>query len=531
MRRHEASRLAAPWVPDQGDGTYRNPVLHADYSDPDVIRVGDDFYLTASSMHCTPGLPILHSRDLVNWTIIGHALENLPHDFYDEVHQGHGVWAPSIRHHDGRFWIVFPLPDHGIYVTVAEDIRGPWTAPNCLMEGKGFIDPSILWDDDGQAYLVHAYAKSRSGIRNKLHVRPIAADARRVLGPGRIVVSIEESLPTLEGPKWLKRNGWYYISAPAGGVAMGWQTIHRSRHVYGPYEERVVLAQRGTPVNGPHQGALVEAADGAWWFLHFQDMDLYGRVVHLQPVRWEDDWPLVGVDHDDAGIGKPVLVHRKPVVRDDGPPEVPQSSDDFMAPTLGPQWQWNANHRTRWYSLTDRIGRLRLFPQFAMEGRLADAPHLLLQKFPARQFVVETKLRIPPDCPDAHAGLIVLGGNHAAIDVRREGGRLHLRLLTPTEVRGEVCLSHEGPLRLRLVVGDGGGCRFGHLSESGVFHQLGPECFIRTGVWVGAKFGLYCTTATAVEPSGHADFSWVHVGAVAAGQRADAAILEAIGMH
>lgn len=507
----EFSLETAAWVPDLGDGTYRNPILHADYSDPDAIRVGDDFYLVASSFHCTPGLPILHSRDLVNWTIVGHALENLPHDYYDEVRQGHGVWAPAIRHHAGRFWIIFPLPDHGIYVTTAEDPRGPWSPPHELLAGKGLIDPCILWDDDGQTYLVHAYAKSRSGIRNKLQVRPISADCRRVLGEGRVVIAIDETLPALEGPKWLKRHGWYYLSAPAGGVAMGWQTIFRSKHVFGPYEERVVLAQRGTSVNGPHQGALVDTADGEWWFLHFQDMDLYGRVVHLQPVRWEDDWPLIGIEQDEAGVGKPAAVHRKPDIRGECPPAVPQTSDDFADGRPGPQWQWNANHRPDWHARAADAEGLRLVAQCAPEGALETAPHLLMQKFPAREFVVETELDLPLGRPHVHAGLVVLGGNYAALDLRRTGEILRLRLLTTSETRGECAIAHPGSLRLRLMVGQGGGCRFGFVANDGQFEQLGPEFFVRTGIWVGAKFGLYATTAEPGETSGYADFSWVRV--------------------
>jgi beta-xylosidase len=505
---------SASWLPDLGDGTYRNPIIHADYSDPDVVRVGDDFYLTSSSMHCTPGLPILHSRDLVNWTIIGHAVENLPHQFYDDVRQGHGVWAPSIRHHDERFWIVFPMPDHGIYVITAPTPRGPWTEPHRLLEGRGLIDPCILWDDDGQAYLVHAYAKSRAGIRNKLHVRPISPDIRRVLGEGKIVASIDEQLPALEGPKWLKRNGWYYISAPSGGVAMGWQVVFRSRNVYGPYEQRIVLAQRGTRVNGPHQGALVDTPAGEWWFLHFQDMDLYGRVVHLQPVRWADDWPLVGVDHDADGVGRPVLVHRKPNVREEWPATAPQTSDDFSSTRLGPQWQWNANHRAGWHSLAARPGHLRLYPQFTLENRLADAPHLLMQKFPAREFVVDVELTMLSEQPYLHAGVVVLGGNWAALDLRRDGDGLHLRLLTAAEIRGEERMRIDGPILLRLVVSDGGGCRFGVVGEDEMFHQLGPEFFVRTGVWVGAKFGLYCTSADQLAMSGHVDVSAVWVSVV-----------------
>jgi len=158
--------LAHPWMPDQGDGTYCNPVLHADYSDPDAIRVGDDFFLTASSLNCTPGLPILHSKDLVSWTIIGHALKNLPHPRYEKVQSGCGVWAPAIRFHAGKHWIFYPTPDEGIFLVTANHPAGSWSEPHCVQEGKGLIDSCPLWDDDGKAYLVHAYAGSRVGIKH-----------------------------------------------------------------------------------------------------------------------------------------------------------------------------------------------------------------------------------------------------------------------------------------------------------------------------------------------------------------------------
>src|SRR5580658_1928185 len=177
---------AFPWQPDCGNGTYRNPVLCADYSDPDVIRVGGYFYLTASSFNCTPGLPILHSRDLVNWKIIGHALKNVPHPRYSQVQPGCGVWAPAIRFHAGKYWIFFPTPDEGIYVITAKKPAGPWSKPHLLLEGKGLIDPCPLWDDNGRAYLVHAYSMSRAGFRDVLQVRPMSTDGLQILGDGQI---------------------------------------------------------------------------------------------------------------------------------------------------------------------------------------------------------------------------------------------------------------------------------------------------------------------------------------------------------
>ncbi|MCW1924968.1 glycoside hydrolase 43 family protein [Luteolibacter arcticus] len=494
-----------PWVPDQGDGTYRNPVLHADYSDPDVVRVGSDYFLTSSSFNCTPGLPILHSRDLVNWRIVNHALKNLSHPRYSEVQPGHGVWAPSIRHHDGKFWIFFPTPDEGLYLTTATDPAGDWSAPHLVLAGKGLIDPCPFWDDDGKAYLIHAYAGSRAGIRNKLHLRPMAPDGSRTLGKGKVVIEIDPSLPALEGPKLHKRSGWYYISAPAGGVATGWQCIFRSRSIQGPYEEKTVLAQRGSAINGPHQGALVDTPDGDWWFIHFQDKDLYGRIVHLQPVRWEDDWPLIGEAQDEAGVGRPVLHHRKLLPGGDFP-AVPQDSDEFESETLGFQWQWHGNHEADWHSFSERGGHLRLRPHFALNGNIAKAPNLLLQKFPASEFEVETRIEIPHDHASLHSGLVVAGENMAALDAQHIDGKYRLSLMISGESLGALELAAPS-LILKLKVGGGGVCRLGLAMSETPFYQIGPSFPATPGRWIGAKVGIYCVTTDVLDPSGYADFA------------------------
>lgn len=275
------------WTADLGNGTYRNPILYADYSDPDVIRVGGDFYMTASSFAHTPGLPILHSKDLVNWKLIGHAVDRLPGEYDGPVRHGDGVWAPSIRYHDGKFWIFFSAPDEGIYMTTAADPAGPWSPLHLVKEAKGWIDPCPFWDEDGRAYLVHAFARSRSGIKHRLKMCGMKPDGTGLLDDGVIIFDGELDHPTMEGPKMYKRNGYYYIFAPAGGVPTGWQTILRSRDVYGPYEDKIVLQQGSTETNGPHQGGYVELESGESWFIHFQDRDAYGRIVHLQPMRWE----------------------------------------------------------------------------------------------------------------------------------------------------------------------------------------------------------------------------------------------------
>ena len=500
-RKSKSSDFAFPWTPDQGDGTYRNPIIYADYSDPDVIRVGEDFYLTASSFNCTPGLPILHSKDLVNWTLINHAVKNLPHARYAEVQPGCGIWAPSLRFHAGKFWIFFPMPDEGIYVTTADHPAEKWSEPHLVQEGKGLIDPCPLWDDDGKAYLVHAYARSRSGIKHMLRVRPMAADGSRLLGEGEIVFHEPDKHPTLEGPKFLKRNGWYYISAPAGGVETGWQVVLRSRNIYGPYEDRIVLAQGSTEINGPHQGALVDAPGGGWWFVHFQDAGVYGRITHLQPVKWQDDWPLAGAN------GESVSHHAKPVVVANGRPVIPQTGDELDSSKSGLQWQWQANHMEDWHSLTARKSWLRLYPQLAPHENLTQSPNLLLQKFPAQSFAVETLLEFAPQQIDEEAGLIVTGESFATLALEKKDGSNQL-VMRINGVQKFVQDKMPNAVKLRVAVKDGGLCTFSFATRDDDFVTI-PQTFpARKGVWIGAKLGLYSLKRFKYTPAGHVDIDY-----------------------
>ena len=502
-RKAAPGEFSFPWTPDQGNGTYRNPILCADYSDPDVVRVGDDFYLTASSFNGTPGLPILHSADLVNWTLIGHAIENLPHPRYAEVQPGCGVWAPAIRFHDGKFWIYFAMPDEGIYVVTAHDPAGPWAEPHLVQEGRGLIDPCPFWDDDGRAWLAHAYAGSRAGIKHRLRIRPMAVDGRSLLGEGSIVFHEPDKHPTIEGPKILKRDGWYYVSAPAGGVENGWQVILRSRNILGPYEDRIVLAQGATNVNGPHQGALVDTPAGRWWFVHFQDAGVYGRIVHLQPVFWQDGWPLMG-RLGDCGCGEPVSQHQKPATSVRTAIAVPQTSDEFRAGKLGRQWQWHANHETTWYSPAARPGWLRLIVPASVRTNLAEAPNLLLQKFPARSFAVETRLDFSALPRGAEAGLVVMGRAHAALAIRREEDSFQIIFRVDDQERFRAGILPT-PIDLRVRVGEAGACEFSY-GTNGEFSGV-PETFLaRAGVWIGAKTGIYCVKAHPLPTHGHADF-------------------------
>ena len=490
---------AYPWLPDQGDGTYRNPIIYADYSDPDVVRVEDDFYLTASSFNCTPGLPVLHSKDLVNWTIIAHAVKNLPHERYSKVQPGCGIWAPSLRFHAGKFWIFFPMPDEGLFVVTADHPAGPWSEPHLLQAGKGLIDPCPLWDDDGRAYLVYAYAGSRAGIKHRLRVCPMAPDGSHLLGEGQVVFHNPDKHPTIEGPKFYKQDGWYYILAPAGGVKNGWQVALRSRHVFGPYEDKIVLEQGDTPVNGPHQGALVDTPDDGWWFVHFQDAGVYGRIVHLQPVCWKDGWPLMGDD------GKPVMRHSKPPITPVQKPCAPQTSDEFDGPKLGFQWQWNANHSEKNHALAMRPGWLRLYPQPAEDSLLAQ-PNMLLQKFPARSFSVDTVLELFPLQYGEEAGLVVVGDACASIGLQSDG--TSNRIIFRTNDRC-IILSETTSftIKLRVKIQSGGRCSFS-FAEDGTFLSEPQHFQARKGSWIGARIGLYSVKRVETAPAGHVDVDY-----------------------
>ena len=259
--------------------TYTNPVICLDYSDPDVVRTGNDYWMTASSFNCIPGLPILHSTDLVHWEIVNYALDSLvPEEHYSMVQHGKGVWAPCIKFHDGWYYIYWGDPDFGIFMVKTQDPRGKWSEPVLVKAGKGLIDPSPLWDDDGKVYLAHAWAASRSGLNSIISVFEMNEEGTECISDEVMVFDgNRDGHHTVEGAKIYKRNGWYYIFAPAGGVATGWQLVMRSRSVYGPYEARNVMEQGDTDINGPHQGAWVDTPSGENWFIHFQEKQPFGR--------------------------------------------------------------------------------------------------------------------------------------------------------------------------------------------------------------------------------------------------------------
>ena len=518
-----AQVLSQVWVPDLGNGSYKNPILHADYSDPDVIRVGDDFYLTSSSFNAVPGLPILHSKDLVNWSLIGHALtRQVPIENFSKPQHGNGVWAPAIRFHNGEFYLYYPDPDFGIYLTKAKHPGGPWSEPVLVDGGKGLIDPCPLWDEDGNNYLVHAFAGSRAGIKSVLVVKRLNESGDKTLDEGRIVYDGHELDPTVEGPKFHKRNGYYYIFAPAGGVSTGWQLVLRSKNIYGPYERKVVMDQGTTSVNGPHQGAWVDTPSGENWFVHFQDKGAYGRVVHLQPMRWINDWPVIGIDKDGDGKGEPAATYKKPNAGKVYPMTTPVETDEFNSASPGPQWQWQANPSASWLFMNSPDGSLRLYSQLLPENtrNLWSVPNLLMQKFPSEEFTVTTKVsfRLNGKIESEKAGLVVMGHDYASIAVKStKAGNVIVFSMCKDAPRNDVesetvvGVLNATKLYFRVAVSKGGLCTFSYSIDGKEFLKTGESFQARPGKWVGAKVGLFCTRPVQTNDSGYADVDWFRV--------------------
>ena len=511
-----ALAAAAPAAAQQA--TYTNPILYADYSDPDLIRVGDDYYMVASSFHFSPGIPVLKSRDLVHWTIVGHVLPRLPfgplydmpgpHTLDDAISKpiggtkyASGVWAPSIRHHGGLFHVYWATPDEGVYMATAEDPAGPWSPAVQVIAQAGLEDPCPFWDDDGQAWLVHGKVGAGPLVLHRM-----SADGKSVLDEGVVIAEDKVNLPILEGPKLYKRNGWYYIFAPIGGVERGPQAVGRARDIRGPYEWRTVLEPGTTPIQGPHQGGWVETPSGQGWFAHFNSTGAFGRIVHLQPLVWREDWPVIGQPIAGKDSGQPVASLAMP---DTGQPPTAdrlQDSDEFSAVTLGLQWSWNHNPLDSAWSLSARPGWLRLEAQPAQH--LVTARNTLTQILQGPRPSYTTRLNVGGMAEGQRAGLTLFGVRPSWIGVVREGGRNRITLASEgVETAGPELTGRT--VELRAEVSEGQSVRYSYSLDGSTFTPLGdPIWLARFSWWKGSRPALFSFTRG---DSGTADFDWFHV--------------------
>jgi beta-xylosidase len=495
--------------------TYANPILYADYSDPDVIRVGDDYYLVASSFHFSPGIPVLHSRDLVHWRIAGHVLPRLPfgplydmpgpHTLDDTISKpiggtkySSGVWAPSIRHHDGRFYVTWATPDEGVFIASATDPAGEWSEPVQLIAGPGYEDPCPFWDDDGTAWLIHGKVGAGPLVLHRM-----SPDGTRVLDDGFVVAEDKARLPILEGPKLLKRDGWYYIFAPIGGVGTGPQAVGRARAVTGPYEWRDVLLP-GNGLAGPHQGGYVETPSGQGWFAHFNSTGAFGRIVHLQPVIWRDGWPVIGDPPPSGEAGLPVSEWPVPDTGFDGSAWRLQDSDTFDGPDLGLQWSWNHNPDDSAWSLAERPGWLRLRALAA--GQIVNARNTLTQILQGPQRRYSVRMDVSAMADGQRAGLSLFGVRPAWIGVVREDGQNRIVLsVEGVETPGPEL--REAGIELAAHVSPDQRVSYFWREPGGDWQALGGAIPLsQFSWWKGSRPALFSFTRGA--PGGFVDFDW-----------------------
>ncbi len=503
---------------------YMNPVIHADYSDPDITVSADGktFYMTASSFQCSPGLPILKSTDLVNWDLVNYALPTVPPvEYYNQApRHGKGVWAPCIRLHNGEYYTYWGDPDFGIFMIKTENPEGRWSEPVLVKSGKGLIDPTPFWDEDGKAYLANGWAGSRAGFNSIITMSEMLPDGTAVISEPRIVYDGNDGVNhTVEGPKMYKRNGYYYLFSPAGGVAEGWQLVMRSKNIHGPYESKIVMAQGNSDINGPHQGAWIKTENNEDWFVHFQDLGAYGRVIHLNPMEWHEDWPVIGIDEEGDGCGQPVRKWQKPSVGK------VFSSNTESSPALLFQWHGNKNDLFG-FELPDGLMRIYGHKLSEKDANFWEVGNLWLQKFPAREFTFISKVRISAkgSSEGASSGIIVMGWDYARLGLTKNGDTFDMEFVTCTDAEQngkeeKKVVSAINPTRvysaglypnlecdllLRVSVNKDGICSFSYSTDEKTFQEVG-SFKARAGKWIGAKIGFYSVVPPEVDEKGWID--------------------------
>jgi beta-xylosidase len=474
---------------DQGDGTYKNPVLPSDYSDIDCIRVGADYYAISSTFQFSPGVVILHSKDLVNWSILGHVVTDLtqigPDLNWDKMNRyGKGIWAGAIRYHDKKFWVYFGTPDEGYFMSTANDPAGTWTPLHQVLKGPGWDDCCPFWDDDGQGYLVGT--NFRDGY--KIHLWKLTPDGRDLVPESDQVIHQSRGS---EANKLYKINGFYYHLysevKPEGRVVM----MERAKSIFGPYDESRQLNHADKQFKEPNQGGLVQTEKGDWyWFTHHGTGDWAGRIDSLLPVTWVENWPIIGTVGQD-GIGSMVWAGKKPVV---GTPIItPQTSDDFAETSLSPQWEWNYQPRADKWSLTENPGWLRLhaFKPIQSDSLLKAGNTLTQRCFQASSNEVIVKLDLSGMVDGQKDGLCHFSKNYSFLGASQNGA---IRTVEYNN-NGKATL---GPvltgnvLWLKSTWGSDGKSQYSYSEDGKTYTVFGEPYLLSWGNYRGDRLGIFC---------------------------------------
>ena len=490
---------------DQGDGTYKNPVLPSDYSDIDCIRVGSDYYAISSTFQFSPGVVILHSQDLVNWSILGHVVSDLtqisPELNWDKMNRyGKGVWAGSIRYHDNKFWVYFGTPDEGYFMSTATKAAGPWEPLHAVLAGPGWDDCCPFWDDDGQGYLVGS--SFRDGY--KIHLWKLTTDNRDLVPVSDQVIHQSRGS---EANKLYKINGYYYhlfseVRAE-GRVVM----MERAKNIFGPYAEAKQLNHAEKQFKEPNQGGLVQTEKGDWyWFTHHGTGDWAGRIDSLLPVTWVDGWPILGEVGAD-GIGTMIWSGAKPVSGTNA--VTPQSSDEFAETSLSPQWEWNYQPRADKWSLTENPGWLRLHAFQPLQGdMLLKAGNTLTQRcIQAESNEVVIKLDLNGMADGQKAGLCHFSKNYSYLGVKQDKGMRSIEYDNNGKISAGPMLA-DTALWLKSTWGADGKSQFAYSEDGATFKNFGEPYALSWGNYRGDRLGIFCFNIVA--DAGYVDVDYFH---------------------
>jgi beta-xylosidase len=485
---------------DNNDGTYTNPVIFADFPDPDVIFVGDTYYMVTTTMFIFPGVTVLKSHDLVNWEYCSNAVprfdSNPCYNLDGCTRYAHGQWATSLKYNNGKFYLLFITLDEGGFICSALDAAGPWEIRKLP---KGFYDPGLFFDDDGRIYVAHGYSK----------IFITELDKNFSSRSNDSLVFTGDIRPGLEGTHVYKINGYYYLYCTYGGID-GIQVALRSKNIFGPYEQKVVLRDTTKGVNfGVHQGALIKTQTNEWWTILFVDSGPFGRCPSLQPVIWVDNWPVAGVD------GKGVVKYKKPNVGKNYPLKDLPTSDEFNNKTLGMQWGWNHNPDSTKWSITRRPGYLRLATT-RLVTNLPEARNTLTQRSFANYdqtipTIGSTRMEVNNMKNGDFAGLAVFQDPYAFIAMKQNKGSKFLVMVYNGKTIDSVAMN-KSTVYLRAIASNSTRKAFFEYStDNKIFIPLGKEFSMRFSltIFTGNKFCLF--NYATLETGGYVDFDWFRI--------------------